>query len=114
MSFPIQVTFRNLDKSDSLDEYTRKKADKLSMYSEKIARCRVTLEAPHRHSTHGTHYSVRISMTIPGHEIVVNSHASIDKSSEDLYATIDAAFEDAATALSRALQRQKAFDHDAR
>jgi cold shock CspA family protein len=34
--------------------------------------CRVTVEAPHRHHHKGKSYVVRIDMTVPGGEVVVN------------------------------------------
>jgi hypothetical protein len=43
-----------------------------SSFYERITSCRVIVEAPHRHHHKGKVYEVRIDLTVPGGEIVIN------------------------------------------
>ena len=94
MLLPIQLTFRGLAPSEPISDYTRKKAEKLETFYDRITSCRIALEArTHRHH-HGKPYRVRIDLTVPGHELVAGG-ATDDGTHDDLYAAIDDAFDDA-------------------
>jgi ribosomal subunit interface protein len=88
MTIPLEITASDLELTESIEETIREKAQKLSFFYDRILRCRVRIEAPHRHHHKGILYNVHIDLTIPGGELVVNriSH-------EDLSATIRLAFD---------------------
>src|ERR687891_2879354 len=75
MNNPLQVTFRNMPPSDIIEKNIREKAAKLDAFYDRIMSCRVIVEAPHRHHHKGKAYHVRIDLTVPGGEIVIN-HAT--------------------------------------
>jgi cold shock CspA family protein len=58
--------------SRAIEDNIREKADKLDSLYDDIMSCRVIVEAPHRHHHKGKAYVVRIDMTVPGGELVVN------------------------------------------
>jgi ribosomal subunit interface protein len=91
MDLPLQVTFRDIPHSDALDAYVREKAGKLDTFHRHISSCRVAVESPHKHQSHGRSYRVRIDMKVPGAELV----AGQGKNVEDAYAAVDEAFHDA-------------------
>lgn len=95
MEKPLQITFRNFASTEAIESYVRTRAEKLERLSERIIGCHVTIELPHRHKQHGRHYAVRIDLAVPGAELVVTRDPSERKEHEDLYASIDAAFDDA-------------------
>lgn len=72
MKNPLKITFRGMDPSKAIEENIRERADKLDGLYDKIMSCRVIVEAPHRRHHKGKAYVVRITMTVPGGEIVVN------------------------------------------
>jgi len=72
MKIPLQITFRNMPPSNAIEENIREKAAKLDSLFDGITSCRVIVEAPHRHHHKGKAYEVRIDMTLPGGELVVN------------------------------------------
>jgi cold shock CspA family protein len=120
---PLQITFRNMPRSAAIEESIREKAEKLESYSDRILGCHVVVEAPHRHHHKGKAYLVRIDLTVPGGELVINrarkrlnpaklrdpelagqdfaeSHEpSKHAAHEDLYVTIRDAFDSAARKL---------------
>jgi ribosome-associated translation inhibitor RaiA len=51
MKQPLQITFRDIPRSDALETHIREKADKLDEFYEHIMGCHVVLEQPHGHWT---------------------------------------------------------------
>ena len=88
MKTPLQITFRDFERSDALETHIREKAEKLETYFEPIMSCRVVVEMPHQHKNQGKLFNVRIDIGVPGSEIVVNR----DKH-EDVYVALRDAFD---------------------
>ncbi|MDI6800451.1 MAG: HPF/RaiA family ribosome-associated protein [Thermodesulfovibrionales bacterium] len=95
MNFQLQA--HNIDLSEEIKKEIRSKAEKLKEFHERINRCRVVVDMPHRHSREGILYDVRIDMTVPGAEIVIKRQAN-----EDLNVAIRDAFD---------VARRKLEDH---
>lgn len=72
MGYPLQITFRNMAASAAIETHIREKAAKLEVFYDRIMSCRVIVEAPHRHHHKGKAYQVRITLGVPGPDIVVN------------------------------------------
>ncbi|HVB38068.1 MAG TPA: HPF/RaiA family ribosome-associated protein, partial [Vicinamibacterales bacterium] len=75
MQLPVQITFRNMDRSEALEDEIGRRVAKLETYYGRIMACRVSIERPHRHQQEGNRFRVRIDLTVPGEEIVI-SHES--------------------------------------
>jgi ribosomal subunit interface protein len=82
-----------MDPSPAATAHVEKRAAKLDTFFDRLVRCHVVLEAPHRHHKHGKRYHVRIDLGVPGKELVVSKNMEDNK--EDLHAAIDDAFGDA-------------------
>lgn len=87
MKIPLQITLRNIAKSEAVEAAIRKRAAKLARYHRRIVSCRVVVEIPSRHKQQGKEFVVRLDVKVPGSEIVVNHDHS-----EDLYAALHEAF----------------------
>lgn len=108
MQTPLRITMRDLPPSDAIEGHVREHAAKLERLCTRLTGCHVTIEAPHRHKTHGKHYRVRIDLAVPGSELVVGHDRSDSRENEDAYAAVDAAFEGAARVLRDHTSRQRA------
>jgi ribosome-associated translation inhibitor RaiA len=105
----IQITFRpSVSASAPIRERIEHHGAKLDTMSNRIIRIHVTLDAPHRHQTHGRHYTVRIDIDVPSETLVVNRGVG-ERSHADLYAVIDDAFDGAARVVGRYMERHR-FD----
>jgi len=93
MKSPVQITFRDMSPSPGLTAHVEKRAAKLDTFFDRIVKCHVVVEAPHRHKTHGKRFHVRIDLHVPGRELVVSK--TPDDAREDAHAAIDDAFGDA-------------------
>jgi ribosomal subunit interface protein len=110
MQLPMEVTFRDIEKSEALDTLVRESGAKLERYCDHITSCRVVLERPHAHAADGTDYRVRIDLKVPpGHEIVVSRAARRSANvADDLYTAVHEAFEIAARQLKKLVAQQRA------
>ncbi len=88
MQIPLQITIRDVGPSETLETHIRDKAKKLDEFFDHIMSCRVVVEVPHKHHHQGKQFNVRIDISVPGSEIVVNrDHA------EDVYVALRDAFD---------------------
>lgn len=77
MKFPLQITFRDIRPSETIEEWIRAEADKLDRFYKGVVGCRVAIGTPHRHHRSGNRYHIRIDLTVPGGEIVVKREPSL-------------------------------------
>jgi ribosome-associated translation inhibitor RaiA len=95
MQLPLQIAFRNMDRSELVEESIHAKVAWLEKFHERLVGCRVVVEAPHRHHREGNQYRVRIDLSVPGEEIVVNreppGHAEHQNLAVAIRDTFDAA-----------------------
>ena len=102
MELPLQVTLRDVSPSEAVEGYIRERAAKLDAFYDRIMGCRVVVEAPVRHHRKGGPFKVRIDLTVPGDELVVNR-----QSDEDLYVAIREAFDAMRRRLEDYARRQR-------
>ncbi len=88
MQNQLQITVRDMDHSPALDDHIRQGVAKLEQLYAPITSCRVVAEAPHKHHQQGRQFMVRLDISVPGKEIVVNHEHS-----EDIYAALRDAFD---------------------
>jgi cold shock CspA family protein len=84
MQFPLQITFRNMTPSETIEEWIRDDADKLDSFYNRVMSCRVAIEVPHRHHRKGSPYHIRIDLIVPGEEIVIKREPSLSHRAREL------------------------------
>ncbi|RJQ62096.1 MAG: HPF/RaiA family ribosome-associated protein [Desulfobacteraceae bacterium] len=110
MRVPLEITFRDVDKTEGLEELIREKATKLEIVCQDMISCRVAIEKPQSHQRSGSPYRVRINMRIPpGHEIVAERKSGEGDLHDPLPKVIRSAFE-AADKQLRALNAKRRRD----
>ena len=92
MQIPIQVSFRHLEHSPSIDRAIRKKAKVLEKFFPRITSLRVMVEPSELKRTQGNLYHIRIDLRLPGKEIVVSRDSGKNHAHEDIYVAIRDAF----------------------
>ena len=101
----VEVTFRNLEKSDWLERDIRHRAEKLETYWPRIVACRVLVSKPHRHNVNGSRFSVHIDLAVPGEEIAVSHSPNFRRQTEDgIRRDVRTVVRDAFAAAKRQLQ----------
>jgi ribosomal subunit interface protein len=100
MHTPIQIVFHGLTHSQAVENHVRERAARLENFHPRLMRCHVTIDQPHHHKQQGNKFNVRVSLHVPGEEIVVNKDAD-----EDVYVALRGAFDAATRALEEAARR---------
>ena len=88
MKMPVQIQFHNMEPSEALEGSAREHVLKLEMLASDIMSCRVAIDLEQKHKQQGRPYGVRIDLTLPGHELVVNRVRN-----EDVYVALRDAFD---------------------
>jgi ribosomal subunit interface protein len=104
MQVPLQIAFQNLDGSEAIKELIEERVAWLERYCDRIIGCRVVVQEPHRHHRQGNLYQVRIDLTVPGAEIVVNHEPPGDPERRARHGDLDTAIRQAFDAVRRKLE----------
>ena len=107
MRQPLQINFRDIPQSDAIEARVREKAAGLDKFYEQIMTCRVMIEAPHGHHHKGNLYHIRIDLTVPNGEIVINRDPEDHHAHEDVYVAIRDAFDAARRRLQDYARKQR-------
>jgi ribosome-associated translation inhibitor RaiA len=99
----VQITLRGISHSAALEARIRAKVRRLTQLFPSLIGCRVIAEVPHQRHSHGNQFIVRLDITMPGSEIVVNRDHH-----EDVYVALREAFRAARRQLNGRNGRQRA------
>jgi ribosomal subunit interface protein len=86
MQVPLQITFRNIEKSEALAARIRNDSVKLERIHPHINRFRVSIQEMRRHHARGRPFEVMIEVRMPGRELAAT------KEDEDVYVAMREAF----------------------
>ena len=102
MRLPTQITFHGMSRSEAVETAVREKAQHLEHFCTDITSCRVGLDLLQKHGHQSRPFGVRIDLTLPGHELVVNRVEN-----EDVYVALRQAFDDMKHQIEDAVRRQR-------
>lgn len=109
MRSPVEIILRGVPSSGELERYVGEQARALDRQCDRIQSCRVMVDALHQHRQQGAQFAVRLDITLPGTEVVVNrEHA------EDVYIAVRDAFEAAGLQLQDHMRRRGNIEHRSR
>ncbi|MDX2205902.1 MAG: HPF/RaiA family ribosome-associated protein [Hyphomicrobiaceae bacterium] len=95
MQRPLQITFKNMDTSPSLEALIRERVDRLEKFFPRLTGCRVVVEVPHRASETGKlPIAVSVEADVPGRwAIVGRDQEERREAKQDHTAALNNAFE---------------------
>jgi cold shock CspA family protein/ribosome-associated translation inhibitor RaiA len=107
MKLALQVTFKNMKHSKWVEDLVGEHFDKLDELFDGIISCRVVIDIPHKHHRKGNLFQVRIDLTVPGEEIVVNTEAGEHAAYEDIEVAVRDSFDSAKRLLEDYVSRKR-------
>ncbi len=107
MQEELQITWRDMESSEALEAKIREQVQLLERFYDRITACRVVVEQLHRHKHKGNLFNVRIDLSVPGSEIVVNRESGKDHAHEDPYVVVRDAFRAAKRQLEDYVRRHR-------
>lgn len=103
MESQVEITFKDIDHSDTIEARIRERVAKLSAMSENIRRCKVWVRAPHRRGNKPIAYVIDLSVQMTGTSLHVDHRPGDDDAHTDIYVAIRDAF----NAMERQLRKWK-------
>lgn len=105
MQIPLQVTFEGgLEPSPALRARIERESAKLERFHDRITSCRVAVIGRGHRRHHGDLYAVRLQITTPSGEVMIDRNPPADHSHEDAFVAVRDAF---AAARRRLQDRQR-------
>ena len=92
MKFPLQVSFKDIEKSDFVYKDICEHAEKLERFFERIVSCQVVVSAPHHRHKQGNVFHIQVRLHLPGSEIIFTTEPEKNHAHEDVYVAIRDAF----------------------
>lgn len=105
MQLPVDIQFRGLSPRAQVEQSIRDLAGKLDEVYDRIVRCDVVVEAPHRHRRQGRTFEVKIRVTVPEGEIVVSQHPGRNPAHQDVHVAVRDSFQAARRQLEDHVRR---------
>lgn len=81
-----------MEPSPALESFVRRWAAKLENIYDRIERCEVAIERPHQHQRRGQPIHVRVTVVVPGPDIIVSDDHASDEADDDAYVAVRDAF----------------------
>jgi ribosomal subunit interface protein len=78
MTFPIQITFHHMDRSEALEQAIQDKAAKLAKFHPSITQLHVAVTSEARHSTTARQYKVGLDVHVKGKEYAITRQTDED------------------------------------
>jgi ribosomal subunit interface protein len=107
MTIPLQVTFRHTRRLRAIEQLIERKVEKFGQMSDRITGVHVLVEVPHRHQHKGRLYHVRVTVNLPGREIVASKQSSQQHDFAKLHAAINDVLNTARRELKRYVEQTK-------
>lgn len=108
MQVPLEISFRDVEKTESVENVIREEAAKLEKVHKHINSCRVAVEKPHKHQRSGNPFRIRIDLTVPPNkELVVTREPTDEEMHQPLHTVIKDAFEIARRQLKKLSEQQR-------
>jgi cold shock CspA family protein len=108
MNVPLEISFRDVEKTEGLEDLVRAEAASLEAVNDHVSSCRVSVEMPQKHLKSGSPYRVRVDLTVPPkHEIVARREPGQGEMHEELETVILDTFDDAKRQLRELNDRQE-------
>lgn len=108
MQIPLEITFRDVRKTEALEKLILAKVAKLEKICDYMVSCRIAVDIPQRHQQTGNPFRVRIDIRVPqGHELVIKRESSQGKVNGTLPQTLREAFSAAGRQLKELVKKQR-------
>lgn len=110
MKVPLEISYRNVEKTNEVEETIRNEVQRLEKVCDYLSSCRVAIEERQKYQNQGSPFHVRVLLTVPpGHEISSTKTENKGDMHESLTTVIRKAFKGAEKHLKRIVEQQR--DH---
>lgn len=105
--FPLEVTFKHLNPSETLKQRVYKEAQKIDKLFNIILWAKVVISLPHRSHHQGKIFHVNISLKVPGKDLVVAHTPQDNHALENAQVAVRDAFKAMEHELNRFIEKKR-------
>ena len=109
MQVPLQIKFRHMERSATIEDRVRERCHKLQRFAEHVIRCRVIIDAPHKQRGKTGLYQATIDITLPDAQTGGVYHAEQQHAHENVDVAIREIFNAAQHQLEIYVRQQRAY-----
>ena len=88
-----QISFRNIDPSEAVEDHIRRRIADLEEFYPRIISCEVVIEAPQKRKVSGREFTVHLKLGVPGNDIETSRDVGRSGAAEDMNLAIHEAFD---------------------
>ncbi len=103
----LEVHYRNVAKTPSIEDLIQKKVAKLERVCADVISCRVSIERPQQHQRAGNPFRVRLDLKAPGQEFIITRESSKGDMHDPLSKVLTDAFSAARRKLKEYMKRKQ-------
>ena len=107
MAKPVDIVFRNTERSVAVEETVRERAQGLTRAYDRLMSCRVVIEKLGRNQPKGSQFRARIDLKLPGQMLVVGRAQASSPAYDDAYQAVRQAFDAAERRLLTFARRRR-------
>lgn len=108
MQIPLEITFRDIRKTEAIEKLILEKVAKLEKICDYMVSCRIAVEMPQHHKQTGNPFRVRIDIRVPqGHELVIKRESGQEKTVSTLPQILRESFSAAGRQLKELVKKQR-------
>lgn len=107
MAITVNVSFRDMQPSPSLETFIRRWASRLERVDPRCRRCDVVIDQPHKHHERGNRFRVQLVAAVPGKDIAVSHEPGAEGAHEDARVAVRDSFRAARRQLEEHARRQR-------
>lgn len=104
MTFPIQLAFHHMDRSEALEQTIRERAERLAKFHPAITNMHVAVTQEARHSSKARLFNVKLDVHVKGQSFAITQQAD-----EDAFVAARDAFDAATRVLDTGLDTARGF-----
>ena len=93
MNILIDLTFHGMDSLASVTRRIEERVERLAQFENRISKCRIVVDAPHRSARKGRLFRVRVDIHVPGKVFAVRKGEDELPGHEHLEEALDDAFD---------------------
>lgn len=104
MQVPLEISYKDLSKSEWIENYIQERVEKLQRFSKEIISCRVAVEQDHKKRQGGNPFYVRVEASLPGKKRLATT-SQPQEAAENPQTDLQQAIRDAFKAMEKRLKK---------
>ena len=104
MQVPMEISYKDVDKSEWIEDFIQERVNKLQRFARDLISCRVAVEKDHKRRHGGNPFYVRVETSLPGKKRLATASEPLE-AREDRKTELQNAIRDAFDSMEKRLKK---------